>query len=396
MASNFTAAQSARLMAASNSILGRYQGPELFHSQAVDLSAPSTVIPTRALNLNRPLESLTILLRFRVAVTVANYAAVAPEAPQNILQEIQLSGTHRAFGNMVPIRMSGATAFIWPRLFQSQGNDLIINGSRMSDAGRPFTSPFLGTTAGSPYDVAIFYHLPLGPMMGIGQLEKLNLINFLYLPADWGDSLQLTLRFGDKSAFGDPTGATVALTGFGSGTGLPEVQIHANYSLLGQFAQIIDRNGVVIRSENTVNTLTSLLTNTMLQSLQKQVTTNVVIKSGVLETTGQTAGVSTLESVSDLILDRTQIVADNKPVRNVHYNLVQKDYMGRMFNTVIPQGYLVQSFVEGQNPLLAYRGDGLQGGSQFEMRTDVIAANANTRVLVTQETVSGGPFPALR
>jgi hypothetical protein len=54
------------------------------------------------------------------------------------------------------------------------------------------------------------------------------------------------------------------------------------------------------------------------------------------------------------------------------------------------------SFVEGQNALLAYRGDGLAGGSQFQLQSDVIAASANNRQRYVQEMIYGGPFPAQR
>jgi hypothetical protein len=116
----------------------------------------------------------------------------------------------------------------------------------------------------------------------------------------------------------------------------------------------------------------------------------------VTETGGQSAGVQTYESLSDTLLENKQVLVDNKPIRNNNDNIVQKVYYGGMLDTVQPQGYLNLSFVEGQNGLLAYRGDGLPAGSQFELVSDILAASANNRVALVQEMVYGGPFPSLR
>jgi hypothetical protein len=60
------------------------------------------------------------------------------------------------------------------------------------------------------------------------------------------------------------------------------------------------------------------------------------------------------------------------------------------------EGYLPLTFIEGQNPLLAFRGDGLSGGSTFELLSDVISANAANRLQYLQEQVIGGAYPDLR
>jgi hypothetical protein len=83
-------------------------------------------------------------------------------------------------------------------------------------------------------------------------------------------------------------------------------------------------------------------------------------------------------------------------VRNNQDNLVFKADQEAYWNTLIAEGYFLMSFIEGQNALLAYRGDGLAGGSQFQVQSDVIAASANNRQRFIQEMVLGGPFPAQR
>ena len=374
-------------------MIGRLQAPEVFFTGT--FTPAQTLLIPRTLNLTRPLESLQIQLRFRLTVTVAAYTAVAPEAPQNILQKIIINGTHRAFGAVTPYNISGATMFAWQRIFQAVGGDALVsvNGgalTRLADADRPFVSGFAGTVA--THDFIVTYILPTSPQLGIGQAAKRNLNGFLWMPQDWADSLQIQLQFGDATSFGDTTGATTALAGFG-GTANPTIEIDANYSILGQAANSV-KAGVVLRQENLLTGFTTVTQQNRLTALQKRITTSLVLKAGVNQAAAlTTAGTQTFASLSDLQLDRTQIQVDNKPVRNVNSNLIEKAYYQKMFNTIIPGGYFLLSFVDAQNPILAYRGDQLSGGSTFEIISDVDEANAANLQTFVQEQVIGGDFP---
>lgn len=374
---------------ASGVLLGRYQGPELFDS--FTFTALQTY-NSRPINIDRPIEGMWVELRYRVTVTVAPYAAVSPEAPQNFLQQILINGQHRDFGGVVPFNISGATVYAWPYLFNpgTAGGETIINGVRAANPGRPMVSPFSGAVG--TYDIIQTYYLPFGPCLGRGTSSKRAMTNFLLQGLDWGNTLRLQLRFGDGSAFGDPTGATVAFSGFG-GAGSATCNIHFNYAILGELRNRM-RSGVVFRNENTLTQFVSAATNQRMLDLSHQITANVMVKSGVLQTTGLTAGVQTLASLSDVQLDRTQIIADNKAIRNNQSNFVSKSYLENFFGGVMPTGYFVQSFIDSQNPLTAYRGDGLSGGAQFILQSDILTANANNRQMVVQEYIQGGPFPA--
>lgn len=395
---DMSAANFRRLLLASASTLGRYQGPELFQSFNVDLNTPQNVVLPRQLNINRPLHSILISLRFRATVTVAPYTDVSVEAPQSILQNIQLRGIHRSYGSLIPIDVTGSTMFSYPRLFGLQGSEAFISigGGALTRVGRatiPFTSGFTGAV--NTFDVIVNYFVPLVPLMGYGQSVKRQQTNYLLMPDDWTDTLQLELRFGDESGLGDPTGATVAFTGFQSASGLPVCEVHLNHGILGQFAQGM-RSGVVIRNERQLTDVQSLATAQRLTALQKRITNMVLVKSGLIETAGLTAGVQVFDTLSDALLDRTQIQVDNKPLRQNDNNRLARFYSSLMFDTDPMEGYLPLPFVEGQNPLLAYRGDGLSGGSTFELISDIITANAATRVNYLQEQVIGGAYPELR
>ena len=389
MATTMDQAQERRIAMLGASRLARLQGLEPFHSQSLAVGATGgaqTVQIPKTINLNRPLESITIQLKGRLAISVGNYADPAPQSFSNLLQQVTLSGTHRKHGSVTPIRMSGATAFVWPRLFGFVGNDLIINSARVTDAGRPFADEHVLTTASSPLDFLVQWSIPMGPVFPPDPMTRRLAAQFYLQPADWQDSLQLQLSIGDSSALGDPTGATTAWTGFGSGAGAPTLSVFCNYAIWGELANDI-QSRVLVRNEQPLTGFAGASTAVRLALLQHQTTTNIVVKTGIREATGQSAGIVTLESLSDVQLDRTQLSVDNKTVRNNSDNLASKGYYSRMFGTIQPQGYYLISFVEGQSPLLAYPGRGLLGGAQLELISDVIAANANNYQTVTQESI---------
>lgn len=395
-----TPAQVQALEIAATTQLGRFSAPELWFTTTQPVTAaggPSQVNPNVPLNLTRSIESLVVFLSFRITVAGAPYTAVAPEAPQNFLQNITLSGQHRSWGAQKPIVLSGATAYAWGRLFgaQSQGGEYLIskNGGalvRANQPGRPFASAFDGTVG--THDIIMPIHIPFGPSLAGGQAVRKQSTSYMLQPTDWGNTLFLSLTLGDASAFGDPTGATVTFQGFG-GTGNPLVAVHANYALLGDFKNSVQNSGVVIRQEQPVPSLTALGSNVLVQQLAHQITTTVLLKSGRIQVAGLTAGIDTLASLSDLQLDVTQLVVDNKPIRNNGSNFVQFAYLERMFNTIKPEGYMYLTFVDGGNSMLAYRGDKLPGGSQLNLNTSVLTGNANQRQRLVQEYILGGPFP---
>jgi hypothetical protein len=369
------------------SILGRNQGPEPFFQQPFAAGA-SPIIP-KNINVNRPLERLHLVFQGRVTITVANYTAVAAEAPQTILSRVRLTGQHRKYGSLTPIDCSGATLFALSRLTRSRGSSLYINGVRQPELNVPLAQAPATFGNVGVYDLEIHYDIPLGPILPVG--SKISTIPFHFMNADWADTLQLQLFFGDQTSFGTPNAATVvAFTAFGSNAGAPLVTVEANYEILGPLSAQI-ASAVVIRGEQLQTAPVAANGNSVrLQLLQKQKTTNIFFKTGNL-LAGSGPGVSVFGAMSDQILDFTQPVVDNKPIKNNQLNVALKEYSGYAFNTVLPQGYNNFTFVDSQNPLTFYRGDLLAGGSTFELDTNVIGGGATAAVQVLQEQVIGDP-----
>lgn len=369
------------------SLLGRNQGPELFFQQAfAALTAP--IIP-KTINLNRPMERIHIVWRGRVVIAVANFTAVAAEAPQTIIQRIQLKGIHSRFGSLTPIDITGASAFAWARCFRIRGSSEYINGVRQPEPNVPFAQ--VGATFGNTgtYDMEIHYSIPLVPLLGLN--SKISTVPFLYMNKDWQDTLTLQLYFGDASSFGTPGGATTtAFTAFGSGAGTPLVSIFSNYEILGPLEPTISPAVVIRQSQTVTSQVQTAANNQRLILLQKQKTMNVLIKTGTL-LAGTSAGVSVFATLVDTILDETQVIVDNKPVRNNFNNFAEKEYAGFAFNTVLPGGYLNFTFVDSMSPLTYYRGDLLAGGSTFELDSNVLTSGATQAAEIIQEQVIGDP-----
>lgn len=395
-----TPAEFQRQQIAADTMLARFSEPELWTqaTQAIAAAGGLTQFsPNTPLNLTRPIESLSILISMRVAVSVGAYVSVAPEAPQNFIQNINLQGNHKDFGAVTIRNISGASAYAWGRMFQLEtgGGEYLISKAggaltRAAGPGRPFTSTFDGAIAN--HDMLLFLHVPMGPTLMPSARTRKQSINFLLQPLDWGNTLQIRLTLGDASSLGNPTGATVAFSGFG-GTGNPLIQVFANYALLGDFQNKLQRSGVVVLNEVNLPSQTALGTNVALYQLPHQITTTVALKTGTILAAGLTAGVDTLGTLSDVQAEATQLVVDNKPLRNNVSNMMEKSYHERMLNTIVPEGYFPLTFIDGGTSLLSYRGDRLPGGSQLSLQSNIISAAAGNRQRLLQEYILGGPFP---
>ena len=374
------------------SLLGRNQGPEFFFQQP--WTALNNVVIPKAINLNRPLERVHMVWQGRIAIATANITPVFAESIQNLIQTFKLTGTHAAFKAITPINLTGADAFAWPKLFKARGASTYVNGALADNLGIPAGFPagtgFLGTTAGSPYDTEIHYDIPLTPVLPVA--AKVSLVPFLYQQKDWGDTLQVFLTFADATALGTLGTAVVTFTAFGSGAGTPQLFVMTNYEILGALAESIS-SAVVIR--NTQNVPQSQITSASatlqrLQLLQKQKTTNILLKSGALAA-GTSAGVTVYSTLSDQIFQQTQVIVDNKPVRNNFLNAAYKEYAGYSFDARLPQGYLPFSFIDSMNPLTAYPADQLAGGSVFELDSQVLTGAGTNFAEIIQEQYLGVP-----
>lgn len=369
---------------------GRNSGPEFFNSFTTALTAPTTVRINQNLNLNRPLEALEIRISFRDVISVANMTVAAAESPQTILQQLTVSGIYKGTA-YTPWKISGATTFAWPRLYRARGCTCTINGVRQQEPSQPFAQTLANFGNIGTYDIELVFTIPTYPIVSESN-EAMDMLPYMWQPQDWADSIQIQLDLGDKTSFGTNAGGTVhTITGSG-GTGLPLVEVFTRYVSLGTLRPgDVFQTALCMRNEiQTQANVTGLAANALLLNMQKQKTTNMLVKTGQI-LAGTTTGVTVFSALSDVMLDRTQIIVDNKPIRNNLRNLVAKESVGYNFRTVEPQGYLPFSFIDQSGTSLsAFRADDpnvVGGSSQFQLMTDVIAANAANQANLVQEVI---------
>jgi hypothetical protein len=385
------AAASAKLTAGQVArLLGRNQGPEFFFQQA--WTPLQTVQIPKNVNLNRPLERITIRLDARITVSGADMATVFPEALQSLIQQIQLQGQHRVYGALVPLQLTGSDVFAWPALFKTRGCAIIINGVRVNPLGVPNGLPLATFGAVGTYDVQIFWDIPLVPVLPVA--AKLNAVPFLYMQSDWGDTLNLQLTMGDASSLGVlGGGGAITFTALNSNAGNPQFFVYTNYEILGALANQFT-TAVTIRAIQQVpqGNITAASANLVkLAQLQKYKTLNAVLKSGLLAA-NTSPGVSVYSALSDVIFDQTQIRVDNKAIRNNLSNATYKEYLAFAFDAISqPQGYLPMSFVDSLNPRTAFDGDKVSAGSTYEVDSQILAGNGANFAEVIQEYFQGIP-----
>jgi hypothetical protein len=371
-------------------LLGRNQGPEFFFQQA--WTPLQTVQIPKNVNLNRPLERITLRIDARITIAGADMAAVFPEALQSLIQQVQLQGQHRVYGALVPLQLTGADIFAWPSLFKTRGCSILINGVRVNPMGVPNGLPLATFGVIGTYDVQIFWDIPLVPVLPVA--AKLNAVPFLYMQQDWGDTLNLQLTMGDATSLGVlGLGGSVTFSALNSGAGNPQFFVYTNYEILGALADKLS-TAVTIRAIQQVpqGNITAPSANLVkLAQLQKYKTLNAVLKSGLLAA-NTSPGVQVYAALSDVIFEQTQIRVDNKAIRNNLSNQTYKEYLAFAFDAISqPEGYLPMTFVDSLNPRTAFDGDKVSGGSSFEVDSQIIAGNAANFAEIIQEYFQGIP-----
>jgi hypothetical protein len=367
--------------------LGRNQGPELFTNVPHTGGTAQSVVVNRNLSINRPLESIQMVWRGRVTISVANMGATAWESPQTIINKITINGTFKGTA-LTPIKISGATACAWSRLFGARGNSVVINGVRQNDALGQQTLANFGNIG--VYDIEVYYYIPTWPLVSFSS-RAWESVPYFWQPEDWADSLQVQIDFGDQTSFGTVGGATVALSSFGSAAGSPTLSIATQYVILGDFRPNTSfQTAAVIRNENIITAgMSTIAAGTLLSPMQKQKTTNIMFKSGVA-LAGTNAAVQVFSTLSDVQIDKTLLTVDNKNIRFNQDNRMNKETVGNKFGTVLPVGYNLFTFLDSQTPRTAFRADDpnvVSQGSTFQLTTDVLTATANQQVNLIQEMI---------
>lgn len=369
---------------------GRYTGPQQFDNFA--FAALATRVVPKPIPLPQPLSHMMIEWKGRIVIGVANYTSVDPESILNVIQNIRWTGTHLQLSNQTPWNGPFATLFKLMKLYGVKGNDVYINGVRLTDdtLSNGIPTATFGNTG--TYDIDIICTVPVYPF-GVDDAQAML---YFYNEQAWGSTLQVQYSLGDLTAFGVPGTATVTYSAFGSGSGVPSVNISLVYGSLGPLAGRVGQ-AVCVRNWQAINTVLQANTSTIrLVLLQNQRTLNCVTKTGTLGA-GRTAGIYVLSALSDTILEQTILRKNNTQIRNLFNNSTTKAFYGFRMQTVQPIGYLGLFFDDGYsqtNAFSAYEGDNpavLPAGAQFDIASQIVGAAGTNTGEVIQEYLVGHP-----
>ena len=387
-APNSAASQSTLTVKDLHRFTGRLSGPQQFFSVPF-VTGAQNVVP-KNIPLDSPVESIQFEWAGRIVIGTANFISVSPESVLNLIPLLKVQGTHDVLNQQTLWNSSAAILFKLAKLFNPRGSSLYINGVRITDdvmsAGIPTTT--FGNTG--TYDVQFFVTLPAAPFFVNDSQAALYYLN----ENAWGQTLQINYAFGDATSLGVPGTAVTTFTAFGSGAGSPVMNITVNYAYLGPFSSKIGQ-AVCIRNDIAINSvLQNNSSQIRLALLQPQKTTCVVAKTGTLQ-----AGTGNpYATLSDTILEQTQLRKNNAPIRNLIFNAVTKENYGRRMATVQPLGYLGIFFDDGYptpNAWAALEANKWTGGAQFDIASLIVGAAGANQGDIIQEYILGDPVVQL-
>ena len=364
--------------AALRKAVGRDQGPQLWFSSPFTPATAGNVqvaSPSFA-DLSRPSIGVKIVLRYRATVGTAAYASLNAEAPQNLLQNVNLYGNRARTGATVPYNGSGATLFALNSFFKTDGV-----------AARQFIGTFRQNRLSSPMGLTNGVPNTTGNFGGIGSFD-IQSEYFVPFGPFGGNTAASTDNFGVKGASG-----SLAFTGY-AGVGSPMVFVYLIPTLqAGNKAdtQIINmyRAGVIQRnSQASQASMTTTATNSQLALLQNRDTPKIISKAGVVTALGD------YSSLSDSIFTKQYLTVGGKPVVQLNDQWSQQGWYESKLEGEAPQGYDVIDFVGGGTQFhwpRIFRAP--SGAEQFALSADITGA-ANQAAEIMQEQVLEQPVVA--
>jgi hypothetical protein len=373
----------------------RTSGPNQFDTETFPNNGSAIIAGNinvqKNIPLLQPLAHVTFRLKLRLTVSVS-ITDCPPEAPQNLFSLIKLFGTHTTLGSETPFQVSGEIAGLLPGLLdRAKGamTPLKINGTYYTydQIKSGIITPTFFSSGSSPYDIEFFWIIPTY-LFGSSDF---NALQYLYDARSWGQTLQMQFQTRDAGAAGAfGTTGTKAVSAYGSGSGFPTLDILLDYANLGPALDASIAKAVVVRNSQSITNYlaTTAGAGTRLLLMQNKKTTNVLIKTGTLETGSN----NVYATLSDAILEQTQLAKNTTPIRNLQFNdMTDFFYCFRGARRHAP-GYLLISATDGEpanNPHANIRADLWSASTQFNLQSQVISGSASNIGEAMQEYIDG-------
>lgn len=339
------------------------------------------------LDLSLPIRGIRLIFKGRLVVGGANFTTAFPESFLNLISNITLQGTNsRQKGNVTLYNIDLATLWMIQHHFDFREAQFDINGTEVAVPDTPM--PTFNALATGTFDFRVVVDLPFYPFASpAGVIPQ-----FLMRNDEWKDSVQLNIQFGTQAGAG-ATGAlgvtggatTIAFSSFGSGAGLPTVDVFSLPMIMGLDLKDGVVPGFCTRIAQPLTTPLQVAgTNVALLNMQKQPTTRVFFKVG---TSTFPNGNPAFTTISDTNLTAAGIqLGGNRNVRNVVDIFAHKQELVERYPHGPIQGYNCFDFIGSQNPDSAYPGDQVGDGTTFQLVGNT-AGVANGATVIVQEQV---------
>lgn len=374
----------------------RPQGPKVVSlgNTFTPATGSSLLIAGPQIDLSVPIEGFRLVMKLRDVVAVANMTSMNPYGYLNLISRILVTGKNsRSSGNAtlwdidLPSLVAIQAAIQAAKVFQYNGVAAAGGASAGTEilAGNPNTPvavPF-GTGVTGTYDIRIVVDLPAYPF----NMAEYTNPGFFLRNQEWGDSLQMRYTFGQQAngvagALGtDAAGTTHVFTAFGSGAGLPTLDVYSLPAIMGTDLDPQMVPGFLARVSTPISTILQSAggLNTRLAIMEKQNTIRIWITVGVSTVT------PAFSSVSDTNLTTLGLlVGSNRIVRENNDIFSHKQDQVRRYGTQPIQGTTMLDFGQSRNPDSHYDASAAGEGTTFELR-GTVAGVANAFGVIVQE-----------
>jgi hypothetical protein len=361
-------------------------------SGASTASLGGSIQLTQTFDLSLPIRGLRLTVRGRLVVGTAAFTTPFPEGFLGILSNIIFQGTNaRQKGNVNLYNIDSATQWVMQHHFDFRmaQYDISTGGGAITEQAIPDTpmpAAYNPTNATGTFDFRIVLDMPFYPF-GAPQGVRPQ---FLIRNEEWKDSLQLTVTFGTQAGAG-ATGfmgvsggtTTVLWTSYGSGAGLPTLDVYTLPVIMGLDIKDQVVPGFITRIAQPINTpLQSAGSQIVLLNLQKQPTTRIFAKIGTSTVPNGNPAFTTLSDVNATALGI--LLGGNRNVRNLLDIFVHKQELVELYPHGPMSGYNCFDFIGSGNPDSAYPGDQIGDGTTFQLVANVTGV-ANGYGLIVQE-----------
>jgi hypothetical protein len=347
---------------------------------------------TQTFDLSLPLRGLRFTIKGRLVVGVAAFTTPYPEGFLAIISNILFQGTNaRQKGNVNLYNIDSATLWMIQHHFDFRAAqyDISTGGGAITEQAVPDTpipAAYNPTNATGTFDFRIIVDLPFYPFEAPPGVRP----QFLVRNEEWKDSLQLTLTFATQAGGGatgflgvSAGGTTVVWSGYGSGAGLPTIDVYSLPMIMGLDLKDHVVPGFLTRVQVPINTpLQSAGAQVVLLNLQKQPTTRVFAKFGTSVVPNGNPSFATLSDVNATALGL--LLGGNRNVRNLVDIFAHKQELVEIYPHGPIQGYNCFDFIGGGNPDSSYPGDQIGDGTTFQLTANVVGV-ANGYGIIVQE-----------